>query len=156
MTVGALVSLPIPSLSLPELPTTPLLASCHTMMSWLSFALGVPIDSLCLLHTLYISLFHPPPLPLTSTSVSLRQFLSQILLPLKRRLGDLGMFGCCLVHPRYMLDTQTGKPSTLQIQLQLLFKHFNILLLFSHLPPLCSASFISIWLLGLCFVSHSV
>lgn len=36
---------------------------CHKMMSWLLFALGVPIDSLCLLHTLSISLFHPPLLP---------------------------------------------------------------------------------------------
>lgn len=143
------------SLSLPQLLTTLVLAPCHTMMSWLLFALGVPIDSLCLLHTLYISLFHPPLIPLNSTPVSLRQFLSQILLPLQRRLGDLGMFGCCLVHPRYILDTQTGTPSTLQIQLQLLFKHFNILLLSLHHPLLWSA-FIFIWLLSLCFVSRSV
>lgn len=47
--------LPLP---LPLLLATPLLAPCHTMMSWLLFAPGVPIDSLSVLHTLYL-----PPLP---------------------------------------------------------------------------------------------
>lgn len=50
------------------------------------------------------------------------QSLPQILSLLKRRLGDLGMFGCCLAHPRYMLDTPKGKPSMLQIQ-QYWYKH---------------------------------
>lgn len=117
----------------PQLLATPLLAACHTMMSWLLFAPGVPIDSISPLHTLYISPVHPALSP-TSTPVFLSQSPSQILSPLKRRLGDLGMFGCCLAHPRYMLDTQIGEPSTLQIQLQLPFKShwFNVPLLFSH------------------------
>lgn len=65
----------------------PLLALCHAMMSWLSFAPGAPIDSLALLH---YSTSPSSILPLTSSCVFLRQFLPQILLPLKRRLGDLG------------------------------------------------------------------
>lgn len=136
----------------PQLLATPLLAACHTMMSWLLFAPGVPIDSISPLHTLYISPVHPALSP-TSTPVFLSQSPSQILSPLKRRLGDLGMFGCCLAHPRYMLDTQIGEPSTLQIQLQLPLKShwFNVALLFSHLPLLWSA-FISLWLFSLfCF-----
>lgn len=120
--------------SLPQLLTTPLLAPCHTMMSWLLFVPGVPIDSL---HTLCVSLLHPL-LCLTSTPASLCRSLSQILLLLKRCLGDLGMFGCCLAHPRYMLDTQSGKPSTPRIQRQFPFKSywFNSLPLLQHLSLL--------------------
>lgn len=59
VTVGALVSPFSPSP--PLLLATPLLAPCHTMMSWLLFAPGVPIDSLSVLHTLYLPL--PPPYP---------------------------------------------------------------------------------------------
>lgn len=72
-----------------------LLAPCHTMMSWLLFAAGAPIDFPSVLHTLYLPLSPS----LTSTPVFLHQSLSQILLLLKRRLGDLGMFGCCLSTP---------------------------------------------------------
>lgn len=45
-------------------PAPPLLAPCHAMMSWLLFAPGVPIDSLSVLHTLYLPL--PPPYTLTN------------------------------------------------------------------------------------------
>lgn len=68
-----------------------------------------------LYYTVFISISPPP--SISFTSVILSQSLSQILLPLKRRLEDLGLFGCCLAHPRTMLDTQKGRPSSPQIQL---------------------------------------
>lgn len=64
------------------------------------------------------------------------------------------MFGCCLAHPRYILDTQIGKPSTPQIQLQLPFKShwFNIPLFHSHS---CDQLLFLSGYSG-CFVSHPV
>lgn len=92
----------------PRHPAPLLLA--NTMMSWLSFSLGWRgagpfIDSLSLLHTLYISLYLVPP-------PNLCRSFSQILLLLKRRRGDLGMFGCCSAQPRKMPRHPEREPHT--------------------------------------------
>lgn len=84
--------------------TNPLFFPCHAMMSWLLFALGVHANSLGIKHSISPT---SSPLPsLTFTTLFLSQSISQILRPLKGRLEDLGMFGCCFAHPWYMLDTQ--------------------------------------------------
>lgn len=108
--MGALVS--AFSLSLPPPLAAPLLAPCHTMMSWLLFASGCPlILSPCCTLPIF-SPFTPLTLhPILLFSVFQSESLSQILLPLKRHQRDLGMFGCCLAHPRYMLYTQIGNLS---------------------------------------------
>ena len=102
------VSLPPPSASRHP---TPCSLPCDDVMAFICF--GVPIDSLSLLHTPYISPLspHQPPSYTPVFLFSLSECLSQILSPLKRHQGDLGMFGCCSAHPRHMLYTQIGKLS---------------------------------------------
>lgn len=83
-------------------------------------------------HTLYISLLHlhtpPDSFP---DSLASRKALGGW--------GDLAMFGCCSVHPRYMFDTQIGEAST----------PFS-----SHISHFCDQLlFISPF--SACFVSHS-
>lgn len=90
-----------------------------------------------LYYTVFISLSPPP--SISFTSVILSQSLSQILLPLKRRLEDLGMFGCCLAHPRTMLDTQTIITTNPTVTPLKKSHWFNIPLLLLHLPVLSSA-----------------
>lgn len=76
------------------------------------------------------------PLPsLTFTTLFLSQSISQILWPLKGRLEDLGMFGCCFAHPWYMFDTQKKDNYPFQLRLPfyisliISFQTFNLVLL---------------------------